>query len=96
MLARVSVKVGGRVGLLVPKDAVIRRGTEDFIFVVENGSARRFKIRTGRPVGGMMEIHHKTLKASQNVVVLGNELLKDGAKVNIVKNGRGPQLPKAK
>ncbi|MDP6559101.1 MAG: efflux RND transporter periplasmic adaptor subunit, partial [Candidatus Binatia bacterium] len=57
MLARVSVKVGGRVGLLVPKDAVIRRGTEDFIFVVENGSARRFKIRTGRPVGGMMEIH---------------------------------------
>ncbi|MFQ5849232.1 MAG: efflux RND transporter periplasmic adaptor subunit [Candidatus Binatia bacterium] len=42
MLARVTVEVGGgRRGFLVPKDALVRRGGGDVVFIVEDGLARQ-------------------------------------------------------
>jgi multidrug resistance efflux pump len=85
MLARVTVKVGdGHPGFLVPKDAVVRQGDDEVIFIVENGTARQYKVKTGRAVKGLKEVYHRALKPGQEVVVLGNESLSDGAKVRKV------------
>jgi len=79
MLARVKVKVGeGRRGFLVPKDSVVRRGAHEVIFIVNDGSAREVKVKTGQVVEGLMEVSHRDLKAGQEVVILGNESLRDG------------------
>lgn len=85
MLARVIVKAAGeRRSLLVPKDAVVRRGAEKVIFVAKNGLAREYKVKTGRAVEGLIEIYHDALEAGQEVVILGNESLRDGAKIQKV------------
>lgn len=85
MLARVTVNVGeGRPGLLVPKDAVVRRGADEVVFVVDNGLARQVKVRTRRAFKGLLEIHNGALIAGQEVVTLGNESLREGMKVKKV------------
>ena len=95
MLARVTVKVGNeRSGLLVPKDAVVRRGVDEVVFVVENGVARQVKVKTGRAVQQLMEIHNSDLKPNQEVVVIGNEGLTGGAKVRKVDRKQPGQAPK--
>ncbi len=92
MLARVKVKVGeGRRGFLVPKDSVVRRGTHEVIFIVNDGSAREVKVKTGQVVEGLMEVSHRDLKTGQEVVILGNEFLRDGAAVK--KRNHQPQNP---
>ncbi|MEE8075090.1 MAG: efflux RND transporter periplasmic adaptor subunit [Candidatus Binatia bacterium] len=85
MLARVTVKVGdGHPGFLVPKDAVVYQGADEVIFIVEDGLAKQYKVKTGRAVKGLKEVYHSALKSGQEVVVLGNESLSDGAKVQKV------------
>lgn len=90
MLARVSVKLENeRPSTLVPKDAVVRRGADEVVFVVDNGKATEVKVRTGRRVRGLLEISQGEVEPGQSVVVLGNEALRDGAAVTTA-NGAGP------
>lgn len=96
MLARVTIKVGeGRRGFLVPKDAVVRRGSDDVIFIVEDGLAREYRVKTGRAVKGFMEVFHGTLKPGQEVVILGNESLDDGASVRKVNHRKRSGAPRS-
>lgn len=89
MLARIAVKLDNdRLSVVVPKDAVVRRGADEVVFVVVEGKAREVKVRTGRRVGGRLEIAEGELAPGEHVVTLGNEGLRDGAKVN--SNGTGP------
>lgn len=89
MLARVTVIVAsGAPSVLVPKDAVVRRGPEEMVFVVSNGQAKAVKVRTGRGYRALLEIADGALKPGQQVVTLGNEVLQDGAKVQLG-NGAG-------
>jgi len=82
MLARIVVRLeGDRPSLLVPKDAVVRRGVDEVVFVVDNGNARAVKVGTGRQLRGLLEIARGDLEAGQQVVTLGNEGLRDGARV---------------
>ena len=97
MLARVTVKVGeGRSGFLVPKDAVVRHGIDEVIFIVEDGLVKQYKVKTGRAVEGLMEVYHGTLKPGQEVVILGNESLSDGAKVRKVNHGDRGVAPRSR
>ena len=89
MLARVTVIVAsGEPSVLVPKDAVVRRGPDELVFVVSNGQAKAVKVRTGRGWRAFLEISNGALKPGQQVVTLGNEVLRDGAKV-LLGGGRG-------
>jgi len=95
MLARVTVSVGNKHSvLLVPKDAVVRRGADEVVFVVENGVAKQVKVKTGRAVQQLMEIHNSGLKPNQEVVIIGNESLTGGAKVRKVNRKDQGQAPK--
>ena len=90
MLARVVVIVAsGEPSVLVPKDAVVRRGPDEVVFVVSNGQAKAVKVSTGRGWRAFLEISNGALKPGQQVVTLGNEVLRDGAKV-LLGGGRGP------
>ncbi|MBI3989328.1 MAG: efflux RND transporter periplasmic adaptor subunit [candidate division NC10 bacterium] len=85
MLARVSIGYGApRPTLLVPKDAVVRQGDQQIVFVVNQQKASLQRVVTGRAVDGFLEIVDGQLKAGDAVVVTGNETLRDGAPVKIV------------
>ncbi len=90
MLARIAVIVSsGEPSVLVPKDAVVRRGPDEMVFVVSDGQAKAVKVSTGRGWRAFLEISNGALKPGQQVVTLGNEVLRDGAKV-LLGGGRGP------
>jgi multidrug efflux pump subunit AcrA (membrane-fusion protein) len=85
MFARVVLEiVGTRKAVYVPKDAVLRRDNGSLVFVVENGVAKARPVRTGRAAGELLEVLNGALAAGQEVVVVGNDTLQDGAKVRKV------------
>jgi HlyD family secretion protein len=97
MFARVTLEIpGGRSAVHVPKDAVVRgEGGGAVVFVVEDGVARARPVRTGQAAGSLVEIQEGGVTAGQEVVVIGNDALRDGAKVRKVSaappgKGAGP------
>ena len=85
MFARVALEIpGNREALHVPKDAIVRRAGASLVFVVDNGVARARPVRTGVAASGLVEILDGALTAGQEVVVVGNDTLQDGAKVRKV------------
>jgi len=102
MFARVALEItGNRKALYVPKDAVVRRDNASLVFVVENGVAKARVVRTGQAAGELVEILDGALTSGQEVVVIGNDALREGAKVRKVdakpSGGAGPgQPPKAR
>ncbi len=91
MLARVSLPVGGTAkGLLVPKDALILGGPQASVFVVTTDPqtkqtiVRLVPVEAGLAYGSL--IHLKgALMAGNQVVVEGNERLRPGQPVQVVK-----------
>lgn len=94
MFARVSLELGGsRKAVFVPKDAVVRRGATVGVFVIQDGVARLRQVRTGQAQGELIEVLDHALAPGQEVVVLGNEALQDGARVEKVAPDRGGRRP---
>ncbi|MDA2931065.1 efflux RND transporter periplasmic adaptor subunit [Acidobacteria bacterium AH-259-O06] len=83
MLAAVTLPIGNSyTSLIVPKDAVITRGEERFVFVLnEDDSVRRTTVQTGTGVGIWVEVQG-AIQEGQKVVTRGNERLDDGQKVS--------------
>jgi RND family efflux transporter MFP subunit len=74
----------------IPASAVVQRFGEDFVFVVEpdydseNGFiARRRNVTPGILIDGVLEIQ-EGLTSKDEIVVRGQTLLDDGAKINII------------
>ena len=68
----------------VPSDVVMRRGNDNYVFVVdENKIAHYRKVETGIWQGPYLEIT-SGLKAGEKLVVAGHAKLVEGTKVNIV------------
>jgi multidrug efflux pump subunit AcrA (membrane-fusion protein) len=85
MFARVAVRTGGdRTGLFVPKDAVVRRAGQPFVFVVGSDTVRMVRVETGVEAAGLVEVRGDGLAAGQRAVTLGSELLQPGARVTVV------------
>lgn len=83
MFARADVRINPHHGLLIPIDAIIRRGANQYIFKVEEGIVHQIKIETGTIIGNQIEVHNQ-LQAGDQIVVLGQNLLSDLAAVKIV------------
>lgn len=70
--------------VLLPRDAVLRNADGNFsVFVVVDGQAQRRRIQLGQP-GSDGYLIREGLQAGEQVVVRGNELLRDGQTVTIV------------
>ena len=84
MLARVTFATGKpREGLLVPKDALVNRGEETVVFLVQAGRAKETRVRVKGYHGGKAEVAGK-IAAGDQVVIRGNERLRDGQPVQVL------------
>jgi membrane fusion protein, multidrug efflux system len=71
--------------LLAPRVAIVDDDVSDSVFVVVDGQAMRRTVRTGYPRGSQVEIVDGLTDADE-IVVLGQAGLRDGARVDVVRH----------
>ena len=85
MFGRIDLAISrAEEAILVLRDAVVKDGENRFVFQIVDGKAQRVQVRTGRTDGEYVVVEG-ALPAGATVVVTGNEGLKDGAEVNVVR-----------
>lgn len=90
MFARVRIRSGEpRQALFIPKDAVVVRGREQLVFVLDTTRVHARRVETGQALEDLVEVVRGELKPGQEVVVTGNEILRDGAPVAVRRQGEG-------
>ena len=72
--------------LLVPRNAIVDADSDQAVFIVRDGLAERRPIETGYARGDRIEVV-RGLTGDEEVVVVGQGGLKDGARVEIVRGG---------
>lgn len=82
LFARVEVQARKAIAIVVSKDAVVERGPAKMVFKVEKKKVRQINISVLQQMGDMVEVKGD-LKAGDEVVVTGNEILRDGAPINV-------------
>ena len=75
--------------IVVPTEAVLTRGETQYVFVVENDTAKYVEVSTGLTGNGVTEIL-TGLSAGQKLVTVGQAYLNDGDPVRIVSGGDAP------
>lgn len=91
MSARLTIDLGERSSVAVPDDVIIRSEIADdsgILFVVQNSKAERREVRLGNRQGDLREVTNG-LKPGETVVRGGQEKLKEGQLVNVVKKTEG-------
>lgn len=84
MFARVTFPVvKGQKALVVPKDALVSRGPVELLFVVTDGKVHQVAVKRGYSTEGWVAVEGP-LEEGQQVVVRGNERLRDGMPVTIL------------
>ena len=83
MFARVELVVGKRAAIYVPQTAVQRHGQLSWVFVVEDGRAKRRLILPGQRDGEFVEVL-SGLQAGEQIVVHPPTSIQDGSLVKIV------------
>ena len=73
--------------IVIPTEAILTSGQDQYVFVVEDGTARQVPVRTGLTGSGVTEIT-EGLEDGQQLVTVGQEYLSDGEAVRIV-SGEG-------
>ena len=85
MFARLVVSRGITDRLMVPREAIVRRGQLEGLYVVEeDGRARLRWVRTGRAIGDRVEVL-AGLDPGETVVVESASRLKDGRSVEVTR-----------
>ncbi len=98
MLARVTLPTGALIdSLLVPKDAIVLGGQTPMVYAVDlaedsktEGKVRPVPVQLGVAKGVQIAVEG-TLEADQLVVVLGNERLRPGQEVRILREWKAPE-----
>jgi len=82
MLVEVALPAGDSYrATVIPKDAVVRRGAQDFVYLVNgDNTVSLVAVRTGEGVGAWVEVQ-SGLSSGQKVVTRGNERLRPGQAV---------------
>jgi len=85
MFARMKIITGKQAGVtLVPADAVVERGRNYFVFVVEDRVARMVPIRIGGATRTHVQVVAGEVEPGDLVVVRGNDLLREKTPVVLV------------
>lgn len=90
MFARLTLNLGSvRETLLIPRDALIYRGDQPGVFMIEEEKAKYVPLETGLTSEDRIEVL-KGLKEGDVVVTRGSNLLKDGDRVRVQGGNGGP------
>ena len=85
MLCRVSLAIGKSNSVLaVPKDAVVNQGNRHLLYVVRDGVAQPLNVQLGDASESLIEVRGQ-VKLGMQVVTRGNERLRPGQAVQIIK-----------
>jgi len=89
MFARVTVVFDERQAIVIPTDAIIRRGDAAVVFTVKDDTVQERAVRTGYVEGSSSEII-EGLSAGETLVIFGQQGLRDGMKVRTSAGGERP------
>ncbi|QBM18650.1 multidrug resistance protein MdtA [Marinobacter sp. JH2] len=82
-----SLTLQQREALVVPEQAVMVRGDEKYVFLAEDGLARRVLVRIGNRMPGWVEIK-EGLSLEDSVVVTGQDRLSSGNRIRVLESDR--------
>jgi multidrug efflux system membrane fusion protein len=68
--------------ITLPSEAVVTSGTSTFVYLMDNGQAKRVSVKVGRAAGTRVKID-SGLVGGEQVIVEGQARLRDGAKVQL-------------
>jgi RND family efflux transporter MFP subunit len=86
MLCHVTFPLGKPYpALLVPKDALVNRDNQQFVFIYQNDIVKLVRLDVKGYHGGMAEVAGE-VKPGLLVVIRGNERLRDGQKVVVIRD----------
>ena len=68
--------------ITVPSEAVVTTTNGAFVYIVEEGKAKRMLVKVGRPAGTLVKLD-SGLVGGEQVIVEGQNRLQDGAKVEL-------------
>lgn len=71
--------------LVIPLYAVISQGEEQFVYIENNGSAKKTPVDVGQLVDWQVHIT-SGISANDKIIVVGHRLLNDGQPIEIIKN----------
>jgi len=72
-----------REALVIPEQAVMIRGDEQYVFVAEDGSARRVPVELGSRMPGMVEVV-SGVQPEDEVIVTGQDRLSSGDRIRVL------------
>lgn len=81
----VSVTLRSRSALLIPEQAVLTRGRDKFVFIDEDGQARRRALTLGSRQAGQVEVI-EGLESADRVIITGQDNLDDGDRLRILED----------
>ena len=87
MYVRTNMELGETTALMVPYQAVLKLvGANDrYVFVNQEGVAKRVSVVMGQRFDELVEVISDDLHEGDELVVVGQAKLVDGAKLNVVK-----------
>lgn len=84
MFARIKIFAGKHLdSLVIPRDAIVKENTADYVYAVENETVRKIKVRLGLSYDNKVEVI-EGLRGHEKVIVFGQQGLKDGSQVNVL------------
>ncbi len=84
MFARASIDTGAHKNILaVPRDAIMLASDQAEVFVVDNGVARKRRLKIGADWRELVEVTAGVTEGDE-VITAGQHILKEGMKVNVV------------
>jgi membrane fusion protein, multidrug efflux system len=88
MFARVEMKLGEISAMVVPAMAVLKMqgSNERYIFVEENGQAKRISVTIGQRFDDKVEINGSELKEGDHLIIVGQARLIDKVPVEVLSN----------
>lgn len=78
----VTLTLREREGLVIPEQAIMIRGSEQYVFVAEDGLARRVSVKLGTRMPGLVEIV-EGLTENDAVIVTGQDRLSSGDRLDV-------------
>jgi len=70
--------------ITLPSEAVVTSGANTFVYLMEDGKAKRASVKVGRPAGTLVKID-SGLVGGEQVIIEGQARLRDGAPVQLRK-----------